>query len=69
MDSVEDTLAGGLPHSEISGSKPAHGSPNLIAVCHVLHRLSVPRHTPDALFILDLGRLSASRAGANPPPL
>ena len=37
---------GGLPHSEISGSTPACGSPKLIAACHVLHRRSKPRHPP-----------------------
>src|SRR5688572_5725025 len=36
----------GFPHSEIPGSKPACGSPGLIAACHVLHRLLVPRHSP-----------------------
>ena len=36
-------------HSEIFGSKPAYSSPKLIAVYHVLHRLSVPRHPPYAL--------------------
>src|SRR3954447_2875837 len=46
--------SGGLPHSEIHGSKPARGSPWLIATCCVLHRLSVPRHPPDALQTLDL---------------
>ena len=45
--------SGGLPHSEIHGSKPARGSPWLIATCCVLHRLSVPRHPPDALQTLD----------------
>ena len=39
----------GFPHSEIPGSKPACGSPGLIAACHVLHRLLVPRHSPYAL--------------------
>ena len=38
--------AGGLPHSEISGSKPACGSPELIAAYRVLHRRSKPRHPP-----------------------
>src|SRR3954467_7912537 len=47
-------LSGGLPHSEIHGSMPARGSPWLIATCCVLHRLSVPRHPPDALQTLDL---------------
>ena len=34
----------GLPHSEISGSKPVDGSPKLIAVFRVLHSLLMPRH-------------------------
>ena len=38
-----------LPDSEISGSKPVSGSPELIAAAHVLHRLSTPRHPPYAL--------------------
>jgi hypothetical protein len=46
--------SGGLPHSETHGSKPARGSPWLIAACCVLRRLSVPRHPPDALQTLDL---------------
>jgi len=45
-------LRGGLPHSEISGSPGARPSPELFAACHVLHRLSVPRHPPDALLVL-----------------
>ena len=40
---------GGFPHSEIVGSKVAHTSPTLIAACHVLHRLYMPRHPPNAL--------------------
>ena len=39
----------GFPHSDIPGSKPACGSPRLIAACHVLHRLLAPRHSPYAL--------------------
>ena len=46
-------LRGGLPHSEILGSKPARGSPKLFAACHVLRRLLAPRHPPDALAFLD----------------
>ncbi len=42
---------GGLPHSEIPGSPIARISPGLFAACHVLHRLSVPRHPPDALHL------------------
>src|SRR5260370_32648418 len=45
-------LPGGLPHSEIPGSTIARISPGLFAACHVLHRLSVPRHPPDALLML-----------------
>jgi hypothetical protein len=44
-------LPGGLPHSEIRGSTGARPSPRLFAACHVLHRLSVPRHPPDALLV------------------
>lgn len=40
---------GGLPHSDIRGSKPICGSPRLFAACHVLHRLREPRHPPCAL--------------------
>src|ERR1700741_4347365 len=40
---------GGFPHSEICGSKVAHTSPQLIAACHVLHRLCMPRHPRIAL--------------------
>src|SRR6185295_14277578 len=39
----------GLSHSEIPGSKPACGSPGLIATYYVLHRLLAPRHSPHAL--------------------
>ena len=52
-------LRGGLPHSEIPGSTIARISPGLFAACHVLHRLSVPRHPPDALSL----RLSATPNG------
>jgi len=46
-------MRGGLPHSDIFGSKFARNSPKLFAACHVLHRLSVPRHPPNALITLD----------------
>ena len=46
--------SGGFPHSEIHGSKPIPGSPWLNAGYHVLHRLLLPRHPPNALFALDL---------------
>ena len=38
-----------MPHSETPGSPIARISPGLFAACHVLHRLSVPRHPPNAL--------------------
>ncbi len=44
----------GLPHSEIPGSKLILSSPGLIAEYHVLHRLLLPRHPPNALLALDL---------------
>ena len=49
-------LAGGLPHSEIPGSTIARISPGLFAACRVLHRLSVPRHPPDALLSRSITR-------------
>src|SRR3712207_4848334 len=39
----------GFPHSDTRGSTIARISPRLFAACHVLHRLSAPRHPPDAL--------------------
>ena len=44
----------GFPHSEISGSTPVCGFPKLIAACHVLHRLILPRHPPCALSSLTI---------------
>ncbi len=58
-------LRGGLPHSEIPGSTIARISPGLFAACHVLHRLSVPRHPPDALVIVR-STMSFSRPGPRP---
>src|SRR5256714_12397682 len=46
-------VEGGFPHSEILGSKLVRSSPRLIAAYHVLHRLSAPRHPPNALKTLD----------------
>ena len=43
----------GFPHSEIPGSKLICSSPRLIAACHVLLRLLMPRHSPYALFRLN----------------
>src|SRR5262249_12050198 len=65
----------GLPHSETPGSPIARISPRLFAACRVLHRLSVPRHPPDALrFRLIPAPPSPEtphkppRTGANPAP-
>src|SRR5262249_34797079 len=61
-------LAGFL-HSDIPGSKPACGSPRLIAACHVLHRLLAPRHPPYALssLIIKLTQtVELSEAGLKP---
>ena len=49
-------IEGGFPHSEIPGSKLVRSSPRLIAAYHVLHRLSAPRHPPNALKALDRSR-------------
>ena len=43
-----------MPHSEIRGSKLILSSSRLIAEYHVLHRLLLPRHPPNALLALDL---------------
>ena len=42
-----------FPHSEICGSMLICSSPQLIAACHVLHRLLMPRHSPCALVRLN----------------
>ena len=44
----------GFPHSEISGSTDICSSPKLIAACHVLLRLLMPRHSPCALISLTI---------------
>ena len=51
----------GFPHSEICGSMCVCHSPQLIAACHVLLRLLVPRHSPCALYSLTCFRLSRAR--------
>ncbi len=55
----------GFLHSDIPGSKPACGSPRLIAACHVLHRLLAPRHPPYALssLIIKLTQAVVSSSG------
>ena len=41
----------GLPHSDISGSRPVCGSPELFAAYRVLLRHRKPRHPPFALLL------------------
>ncbi len=57
---------GGFPHSEICGSKVAHTSPQLIAACHVLHRLYAPRHPRIALTSRLRVRTTNDNAGIDP---
>ena len=52
----------GFPHSEISGSTDICSSPKLIAACHVLRRLLMPRHSPCALYSLTSSVRIALRA-------
>ena len=49
---MTDFCSAGFPHSEISGSMRMCRSPELIAACHVLLRLLMPRHSPCALLRL-----------------
>ena len=42
-----------FPNSEICGSKLICSSPQLIAACHVLRRLPMPRHSPYTLLRLN----------------
>src|SRR5215831_3088453 len=70
MNSAQDTpdqVRGGLPHSEIPGSPIARISPGLFAACHVLHRLSVPRHPPDALASRLFTGIAVAGNAAPPP--
>ena len=55
----------GLPHSDISGSLPACGSPKLFAANRVLRRLLAPRHPPYALSNLTIPGLAFSPLAAS----
>src|SRR5262245_4949658 len=44
----------GFPHSDILGSRPACGSPRLIAASYVLLRLLMPGHSPYTLSSLTI---------------
>ena len=49
---LTEYCSAGFPHSVISGSMLMCSSPKLIAACHDLHRLLMPRHSPCALISL-----------------
>ena len=51
---LTEYCSAGFPHSEIHGSMDICSSPWLIAACHVLRRLLMPRHSPCALYSLTL---------------
>ena len=51
---LTEYCSAGLPHSEICGSVLMCSSPQLIAACHVLLRLLMPRHSPCALISLTI---------------
>ena len=53
---LTEYCSAGFPHSEICGSKLMCSSPQLIAACHVLLRLLMPRHSPCALSSLTYRR-------------
>ena len=59
---LTEYCSAGFPHSEIPGSMPMCGSPRLIAACHVLLRLSMPRHSPCALISLTSSKQSLFRS-------
>ena len=46
---LTEYCSAGFPHSEICGLTVICSSPQLIAACHVLLRLLMPRHSPCAL--------------------
>ena len=50
--SVTGVCPAGFPHSDICGSRPTCGSPQLFAAGHVLLRQMVPWHPPCALLCL-----------------
>ena len=53
---LTEYCSAGFPHSVILGSKLMCSSPRLIAACHDLHRLLMPRHSPCALISLTFSR-------------
>ena len=65
MDSCNDdyaSIVAGFPHSEICASSDICSYTQLIAACHVLRRLLVPRHSPCALNSLTYNWFSLKRS-------
>ena len=62
---ILEYCSSGFPHSEISGSMDICSSPKLIAACHVLRRLLMPRHSPCALYSLTF--VEETRSTSFPP--
>ena len=61
---VTEGSSAGSPHSDVCGSRPICGSPQLFAAYRVFLRLSVPRHPPCALSRLTfLSRLAWRYSG------
>ena len=60
---LTEYCSAGFPHSEILGSTLMCSSPRLIAACHVLLRLLMPRHSPCALFSLTSSAHTCVRHG------
>ncbi len=60
---VPRVCLGGLPIRKSPVITPVCGLPKLIAACHVLHRLSLPRHPPCALSSLTI-ELTPCRAAS-----
>ena len=61
---LTEYCSAGFPHSVIPGSKLMCSSPRLIAACHDLLRLLMPRHSPCALISLTSWRRIAPPSGS-----
>ena len=62
---IPEYCPGVFPHSEISGLSLICSSPKLIAACHVLLRLLMPRHSPCALISLTFRQRSVDVGSLN----
>ena len=59
---LTEYCSAGFPHSEICGSMLICSYPQLIAACHVLLRLLMPRHSPCALLRLTSSKQTPFRS-------